>query len=214
MYENERDSIKETIGDLEQIRLSLGLSRRKICQLLLVDPSSWTRWTQSDAPTYIYRSLSWLLALMEKEGKTLDLLTLVNQKRVHTDLDTTELNHLKQKLQNSEINFKLQQDHIEKLNQSLFSIQDKMIHFQEQNKSNSLLNNESKQFGDIIRENKNRLQELEKKLEKKTEAYSKSTNIDPTEPLLINQQRGLSKKYLLLSFTVGIILTLVIQLVL
>jgi hypothetical protein len=68
-YAVERQQIINEIGDLESIRKTLGLSRRKICKLLLVDPSSWTRWTKpggADAPAYIYRSLQWSLAIMEK----------------------------------------------------------------------------------------------------------------------------------------------------
>lgn len=55
-------------GTLEEIRGKLGLSQRKICQLLLVDPSAWTRWTKPDqqAPPHIYRSLQWFLALQDK----------------------------------------------------------------------------------------------------------------------------------------------------
>lgn len=55
-------------GSLEAMRNTLGLSQRKVCQLLLVDPSAWTRWTRSDseAPPHIYRSLSWFLSLQEK----------------------------------------------------------------------------------------------------------------------------------------------------
>ncbi len=68
-YQVEVEQIIKEIGDLESIRTNLGLSRRKICKLLLVDPSSWTRWTKSKsgrAPAYIYRSLQWCLAIMEK----------------------------------------------------------------------------------------------------------------------------------------------------
>ncbi len=68
-YHLEKQQIIREIGDLESIRLTLGLSRRKICKLLLVDPSSWTRWTKkpnTEAPAYIYRSLQWCLAIMEK----------------------------------------------------------------------------------------------------------------------------------------------------
>lgn len=68
-YQIEREQIINEVGDLETIRKTLGLSRRKICKLLLVDPSSWTRWTKGDgvdAPAYIYRSLQWCLAIMEK----------------------------------------------------------------------------------------------------------------------------------------------------
>jgi hypothetical protein len=55
-------------GGLENIRQKLGFSRRKMCQLLLVDPSAWTRWTkdESKVPPHIYRALEWFLALNEK----------------------------------------------------------------------------------------------------------------------------------------------------
>ncbi len=66
-YEAEVEVIRRQIGDLEQIRLNLGLSRRKICQLLLVDPSAWTRWSRSHtAPPHIYRALQWYMSLLEK----------------------------------------------------------------------------------------------------------------------------------------------------
>lgn len=55
-------------GGLEEIRLRLGFSRRKMCQLLMVDPSAWTRWTRDEtkAPPHIYRALEWFLALNQK----------------------------------------------------------------------------------------------------------------------------------------------------
>jgi transcriptional regulator with XRE-family HTH domain len=67
-YEAESTVIRKKIGDLESIREQLGLSQRKIAQLLLVDPSAWTRWTRmgEDAPPHIYRSLQWYLALQDK----------------------------------------------------------------------------------------------------------------------------------------------------
>ncbi len=67
-FEAEVDLIKRQIGDLESIRLKLGLSARKMTQLLLVDPSAWTRWTQktTQPPPHIYRALQWYLALQEK----------------------------------------------------------------------------------------------------------------------------------------------------
>lgn len=39
-----------------------------MAQLLLVDPSAWTRWTKGgdEAPPHIYRMLQWYLALEEK----------------------------------------------------------------------------------------------------------------------------------------------------
>jgi transcriptional regulator with XRE-family HTH domain len=45
-YEAETQVIERKLGDLEAIRQQLGLSQRKIAQLLLVDPSAWTRWTK------------------------------------------------------------------------------------------------------------------------------------------------------------------------
>jgi hypothetical protein len=66
--EAEMDSIKKQIGDLESIRERLGLSARKMTQLLLVDPSAWNRWTtkKTPPPPHIYRALQWYLALQEK----------------------------------------------------------------------------------------------------------------------------------------------------
>ncbi|MBX9766440.1 MAG: hypothetical protein K2X47_04135 [Bdellovibrionales bacterium] len=67
-FESEKEVIRKDIGDLEQIRTRLGLSRRKICQILMVDPSAWTRWTRSQdgAPPHVYRMLEWYLLLKEK----------------------------------------------------------------------------------------------------------------------------------------------------
>jgi hypothetical protein len=66
-YEAEAKVVQQKIGDLESIRNRLGLSQRKICQLLLVDPSAWTRWTQSEsAPPHIFRALEWYLTLVDQ----------------------------------------------------------------------------------------------------------------------------------------------------
>lgn len=62
-YLLEREQIKASLGGLNQIRLSLGLSQRKICKLLLVDPSAWTRWLKTDAPPHIYQALRWLMEI-------------------------------------------------------------------------------------------------------------------------------------------------------
>lgn len=72
-YEAEIRVIRAKIGGLEEIRSRLGLSRRKICQLLLVDPSAWTRWTspEGEAPPHIYRALEWYLMLTEKDARAL-----------------------------------------------------------------------------------------------------------------------------------------------
>lgn len=68
-YEAQVQVIKKQAGDLEDIRIKLNLSQRQICQLLLVDPSAWTRWTKhpnEDAPPHIYRALQWYMTLNEK----------------------------------------------------------------------------------------------------------------------------------------------------
>ena len=70
-YEAEAQSIRKTCGDLEAIRRHLGLSKRKMAQLLLVDPSAWTRWTQvgGEAPPHIYRALQWFLLLKDQNSE-------------------------------------------------------------------------------------------------------------------------------------------------
>ena len=86
-YEAEIRLFRTTYGGLEDVRLRLGLSQRKICQLLLVDPSAWTRWGRDEAkvPPHIYRALEWYISLAEKEpGKSL-IGSL--QKQWRTDLD-------------------------------------------------------------------------------------------------------------------------------
>ncbi len=67
-YEAQVEVIRKQIGNLDQIREILGLSQRKICQLLMVDPSAWTRWTKKgeSAPPHIYRALQWYMILQEK----------------------------------------------------------------------------------------------------------------------------------------------------
>jgi len=69
-YEAEVAVIRQKLGSPEQIRQKLGLSRRKLCRLLLVDPSAWSRWTKEPlkVPFYVYRALQWYLALIEKDA--------------------------------------------------------------------------------------------------------------------------------------------------
>jgi len=84
IYQRQVENIKLDYGDLEQIRGSLGLSRRQICQMLMVDPSAWTRWTKTTggAPPHVYRSLQWLMEL-EKQGSNL---TGIQELRMRSDL--------------------------------------------------------------------------------------------------------------------------------
>jgi transcriptional regulator with XRE-family HTH domain len=66
-YEAQVSVIQKQLGNLEKIRTDLGLSQRKICQLLMVDPSAWTRWQkENEAPPHIWRALQWYMTLQEK----------------------------------------------------------------------------------------------------------------------------------------------------
>lgn len=67
-YDDQVDLIKSQIGDLEKVRQDLGLSQRQMSRLLMVDPSSWTRWTKrgAAAPPHVYRALQWLMIIREK----------------------------------------------------------------------------------------------------------------------------------------------------
>lgn len=67
-YQAQVDVIQRQIGGIEDVRLKLGLSARRICQLLLVDPSAWSRWTRSPSgpPAHVWRALQWYMILNEK----------------------------------------------------------------------------------------------------------------------------------------------------
>lgn len=67
-YESESLYIRTKLGGLENVQKTLGLSGRKICQLLLVDPSCWSRWQkdESKVPPSVWKTLEWYLILREK----------------------------------------------------------------------------------------------------------------------------------------------------
>lgn len=104
--------IKNQIGSLESIRKTLGLSQRQISQLLMVDPSAWTRWQRpgEEAPPHIYRALQWYMTIQEKiPGLTAQYFigkpTQILQKEVEQELgqiklDYKELNRVLNALQN------------------------------------------------------------------------------------------------------------------
>ncbi len=79
-YAAETKVFRDQHGGLENIRQKLGFSRRKMCQLLLVDPSAWTRWMKDESrvPPHIYRSLEWFLALNQKMLTQPDLAAVMN----------------------------------------------------------------------------------------------------------------------------------------
>lgn len=77
-FEAEVNRVKSKYGSLDEMRSLLGLSRRQVCRVLLVDPSAWSRWTKSDAPPHVYASLENLIKLFEKgdAGSNIQLKTL------------------------------------------------------------------------------------------------------------------------------------------
>ena len=87
LYASQVEDIKLRFGDIEVMRKTLGLSRRQIAQLLMVDPSAWTRWTKrkKGAPPHIYRALEWLMTL-EARGKSDERLTGVQEFRFRSEL--------------------------------------------------------------------------------------------------------------------------------
>lgn len=110
-YEAQVSVIRNQIGNLEEIRGNLGLSQRKISQLLMVDPSSWTRWVKQgdEAPPHIWRSLQWYLTLKEKiPGLTPNYFLGSNPQVLH-----------QKALQELDLERKTRRDEIEKLSQEL-----------------------------------------------------------------------------------------------
>jgi len=74
VYETRVQAIQNEIGDLETIRTRLGLSARKICQLLLVDPSAWTRWKRGEnPPPHVWQSLYWYIKSQEPKNQLVSI---------------------------------------------------------------------------------------------------------------------------------------------
>jgi transcriptional regulator with XRE-family HTH domain len=71
-FEAEISEIKKRFGGLDDMRKVLGLSRRQICQALMVDPSAWTRWTSNDeaAPAHVYKTLALIMEQNLRDPKT------------------------------------------------------------------------------------------------------------------------------------------------
>ncbi|MBX2995990.1 MAG: hypothetical protein KF681_14285 [Bdellovibrionaceae bacterium] len=109
-YEAQAEVLKVQIGDLEAIRSKLGLSQRKMAQLLLVDPSAWTRWNKTgQVPPHIYRSLQWYLALKEKIPGLSNEYFLAPQANMNLRELRQEIDRLKQPSpENSELRSRVQ----------------------------------------------------------------------------------------------------------
>jgi hypothetical protein len=67
-YEAQAAVIERQLEGLEGVRSKLGLSQRKMAQLLMVDPSAWTRWNRpgNRAPGIVWRALQWYMIIQEK----------------------------------------------------------------------------------------------------------------------------------------------------
>ncbi len=107
-FEAEVEVISRQIGGLEGARQTLGLSQRKMCQLLLVDPSAWTRWQKTGAPPHIYRALQWYLSLNEKiPGLTPEYFIGSDPAKTQIQFEKTSarLNFAEQRLQESVENY-------------------------------------------------------------------------------------------------------------
>jgi transcriptional regulator with XRE-family HTH domain len=68
LYEAKAQIIRKQLGGLKGIQKQLSLSQRKLAQLLMVDPSTWNRWSKQEdsIPPHIWRSLEWYLALQDQ----------------------------------------------------------------------------------------------------------------------------------------------------
>lgn len=60
-YDEIVQNIRQKHGSLEDMRKRLGYSQKQMSELLLVDPSAWTRWVKDGetAPAHIYQALAW-----------------------------------------------------------------------------------------------------------------------------------------------------------
>lgn len=115
-YEAQVQVIRSQIGGLEKAREGLGLSQRKISQLLLVDPSAWTRWVREgeNAPPHIWRALQWYLSLKERipgltpqyflhsETRFLGDKTSRHQQKIDAEVRKRQLDELKEKIKDLE----------------------------------------------------------------------------------------------------------------
>ena len=88
-YESEARVILRQLGGIEGVRRTLGLSQRKIAQLLLVDPSAWSRWVKDEAkvPPHVTRALQWYLLLEQKDPSWAQWRELILKREADPSLD-------------------------------------------------------------------------------------------------------------------------------
>ncbi len=131
-YEAQVQVVKNQLGDLEEIRLNLGLSQRKMAQLLMIDPSSWTRWVKKgdEAPPHIWRALQWYSIIQEKipgltahyfSGNSPKVLHAESLRQIYEERITrqNELFEIKKLLQNEVLQKNSLENDIKKLKKDL-----------------------------------------------------------------------------------------------
>lgn len=66
-YYSEKENIIKEFGSLGDMRLKLGLTKSQIAKLLLLKPSTWSRWEKnpSKAPPHVFQALKWYMILSE-----------------------------------------------------------------------------------------------------------------------------------------------------
>ena len=69
-----------------------------MCQLLLVDPSAWTRWLKSGAPPHVYQSLKWLIELRQHNPDAMLSQSLDNRIDVVQSMAQSKIVELENKL--------------------------------------------------------------------------------------------------------------------
>lgn len=115
-YIKEKEKIIAEHGSLQEMRLKLGMSKSKIANMLLVKPSTWSRWEKNPekAPPYIFQSVKWFLMLSTNSSdmrtSTIPEFLYENQlkviggelKKIKTDFDykTKLMNALEDKIAN------------------------------------------------------------------------------------------------------------------
>jgi|GEM_PF-1902918 len=119
-YKKEVEKVRGEYGDLEDIRRSLGLSKRRIALLLMVDPSAWTRWSREggEAPPHIWRALQWYMILQSKHPEmsaSLWLNTLVRPQIPPQELQKIKDEVLSASLQKSREEFDRELESLESL---------------------------------------------------------------------------------------------------
>ena len=121
-YASQVQQIKEKLGDLEGIRKNLGMSRRQICQILLVNPSAWTRWTKSSqgAPPHFYRALEWLIYIHSKKTNHQQNSPFLNSSSPSVPLEDLGHSHSASELEDASLQDTSSQDMTEDISQPVY----------------------------------------------------------------------------------------------